>query len=449
MKSLVIRVKKTSKYRILTGILFLCIFARYVFMAPIPRIAISGMVIAIACVATPKQLLALMISGIPFFSVIHNTILYLGCSVVYLVRFYRDVQIDAVAIVLVLFLWVWELLHGLFFTFSFMKYLNFIAPYSLLIIVMSVQEERLDYPYFVRYMTKCMVLMCAVYLAQILFTNGFSIEALLANMQRLGMNESYASVEGGVLNPNTLGFMCLFCSIGILQMYTLSQCRVEDIISMAFLLVMGIFTMSRTYLVCLVITVGLWIVAQKGTWKSKVSRVLALMLLLIVLNILMRWLAPEVIERFVTRFRMEDGMSGRDSLFIDYMEYIFKNPIVLFFGVGVVDLEYKLSGVSHNVPHNGFQEVVVAWGVLGAMAFAGILIYVLLNSRRMNKRQSFLNAIPLIMILVKVQVGQLVTMPFNITMIAMAYISLCWYSDYSKSLRVPVRGQVRCGCSEY
>ena len=425
MRPLVIKVRRSRLFDVLTGLLFLSIFGRYVLRMPIPRIAISGFSIVMAFMITPEQLLALMLSGIPFFSVFHNSLLYIGCTFVYVVRFSRDIRFDTIVLPILL-LWIWELAHSVISPFSIIYYINFAAPYMFVMLILCMKKERLNYPYLVRYLSKCTLFMCVLYLSQIAWSSGFSIQAISMNMQRLGLNDDYASIEGGVLNPNTLGFVCLLSSIGVMQMYTWGQYRIGDLLIMICLLFFGALTMSRTYLVCGAITGVLWGMMQKGSWQRRVRNVLIFLLLLVAVLILMQGITPGLIDKYLGRFQTE---TGRENLFADYMEYLISDPMVTLFGIGVVNLPEKVLGISDSVPHNGLQELVVAWGVLGSIIFGVILLSMLLRSRQLNKKQTMLNALPFIVFFIKVQAGQLVTMPYNITMLAMSFISLCWSGE--------------------
>ena len=77
------------------------------------------------------------------------------------------------------------------------------------------------------------------------------------------------------------------------------------------------------------------------------------------------------------------------------------------------------------MPHNGIQEVVVAWGVPGLLFFIAMICVMVRRSREENTNQRLLNYLPFVVLLAKIQVGQMITSSYTLLAFALIYISLC------------------------
>ena len=89
------------------------------------------------------------------------------------------------------------------------------------------------------------------------------------------------------------------------------------------------------------------------------------------------------------------------------------SPDKLFFGIGIQDIAtkaYEITGVSTFVPHNGYQQLVVAWGIPGLLVMA-LFVYKLFKQAMRNKKIPALYYSPLVFLLVDILAGQFVTVP--------------------------------------
>ena len=123
---------------------------------------------------------------------------------------------------------------------------------------------------------------------------------------------------------------------------------------------------------------------------------------------------PDIIMNYIMRFSAEDVTNGRDFLFSFYNEFVFANPERLFFGIGMQDVAGKIQqmeNITVLVPHNGYQEIVVAWGIVGFILMASLMVGVILhaNKRSQNKKIVWMHYLPLLLLLVNILAGQFVT----------------------------------------
>ena len=199
-------------------------------------------------------------------------------------------------------------------------------------------------------------------------------------------------------------------------------------ILMCIMLVFAALGTSRTYLACLAMMILLLIIAEKGSMIKKLRLFAILFFALVVAAVTMAIVFPDTFEYFVNRFFVDDITTGRDTLFVDYHNFIVNNPIVMLFGIGLQDYGNRLIQyyeVSTNGPHNSLQEIIIAWGVFGLILFAVQLFSMCIVSKKKNPNQSLLNYIPLIIILFKGIAGQTLTSSYTMLALAFAYLSLC------------------------
>ena len=81
-----------------------------------------------------------------------------------------------------------------------------------------------------------------------------------------------------------------------------------------------------------------------------------------------------------------------------------------------------------NVCHNGTQEVLVCWGLPGLIMFVWYIVEMIKRKPKGLKR-GIVNYIPLVLLLVAAQAGQLLTSGNKLLAFGLVYISLCY--DFS------------------
>ena len=126
---------------------------------------------------------------------------------------------------------------------------------------------------------------------------------------------------------------------------------------------------------------------------------------------------------------MEDITTGRLGLMEIYHKFIVSNPRVAFFGVGLHDFMDKVLvkyQVATHVPHNGIQELIVAWGIPGVFLFGLLWLAMILRARTYHRKLTMLNFVPFLIILVKVQAGQMLDSTYTMIAFSYAYLSLAY-----------------------
>ena len=414
----------------LFALLWGAVFARYAMQMFVPRMLLLLIVSAIAFLGDRDEIIAICMCCIPLHTSFNYLYGLLICILVYAVKYPSDLKINLTTLP-VFCLWVWELIHCFDRQVTLRSIIAFCVPYLLCFFLMC-SKRKCDYGFIVRVFAVSTVALCVVLLGKLLVAVEFNIDVAFLNMHRLGLDseaiKDELKITGGEINPNTLGILCVLAMSGLLQTFENGEKKRRDVFWIICLLAFGLLTSSKTFLACLLILVILFVLAREGNTIKKVQTIFVLSVLIIGACILVNIVLPQVMETFLRRLLAEDISSGRINLFALYNEFLFSHPSVLFFGVGVQNFAEKLVmeySVAANVPHNGFQEVLIAWGIPGLALFLWFLVALVWRGKRIIQRQTILNYIPLIIILAKVQAGQMITSPYTMMAFSFAYLSLC------------------------
>ena len=93
------------------------IFARNIMGAPIPVIIILAIASFVALISDRNEIIALAISCIPTSTAFQYKYLMFAIIAIYLLKFGKDVK-NKTALILLVIMFIWELLHGIGYEFS-------------------------------------------------------------------------------------------------------------------------------------------------------------------------------------------------------------------------------------------------------------------------------------------------------------------------------------------
>jgi len=427
------KTKQNNRWRFysLLTVLLILVFVRYALRVNVPEIVLTVLAIIIACAGDRNEMIAVCMCCIPLYTSLQYYIV-VGCSIViYIVKYGRNLKIT-IAIIPILFFVLWELLHCFSEHFVVKSFIAVVVPYLMLCVVFF-SNDKTDYAFVIRMFAVTTAAVCMILLGRLLVGNGFNFRIAFLNMQRLGQSSIEADIgfSGGEINPNTLGILCVIAISGILQLVMSGKKKTGDIVLMMWLLICGALTTSRTYLACLAIMLVLFIIAGRKKIADKL-KVFAGVAFLVALAVAVLALAfPAVIETFVRRFNVEDVTSGRADLLVKYNRFIVSKPSILLFGIGLMGYSDKLAeyAVAGNVPHNGIQELIIAWGLPGLIMFLVLLLIFVWRGKQNGGKTSLVNYIPLLILLAKSQAGQMVTSSYTMLAFSLAYLSICHNFD--------------------
>ena len=364
---------------------------------------------------------------IPMHNAVDFYICIMACAVILVVKHYDQVRLGF-PVILVLVMILWEVLHCWFFAFSLMTLTTMLVPLIFIAVVLSIDLQDTNYAFIVRVMSFMACIMCFVVLMNVVIRAEGNLSQAVSNLRRFGMLSEEDTLLGGDINPNSLGIINVLCMTGLLQLRTVGQKKKYDFFLIFILLLFGVLTLSRTFLVCLLFMFILVLIGQKKDWK-RILRILAgAGAVCLVMILVTNWIFPEVISDFIKRFQVEDITTGRDSIMTQYHDYFVSHPVVMFFGVGMSDYAEKVVNIyqiSTHTPHNSIQEIIAAWGVPGLLMIALLVFLLIYESNRYGRRKFILNYAPLLIILLKSMAGQLLTSTYSMLALVLAFLSLC------------------------
>lgn len=425
---MIIRLKKDTHLRfyVLLTALILLLFLRYALQIDIPRIVLTLTIAITAFLGTRNEILAIAMCCIPLHEAVDVFYSVVACAAAYVVKNPKRIHIGP-SVILLFGMVVWELLHSFSSGFSIMGFLVKIIPLIFVYVILYVDISDIDYGFAARIMAVIVVVMCITLLGNLYVNSNYNLAEAISGLRRLGIVSEEEILIGGAINPNALGIISVLGLTSLFQLRIVGENKKSDMVLMIVLLIFGVLTSSRTFLVCLLLMAVLLILGQKGTLAKKMQFIIALLLISVMVLILLNRIFPDLMEYYIGRFSMDDITTGRLDLMQVYHKFITENPRVMFFGIGLQDYSDQLKEmyrIASNIPHNSIQEIIIAWGIPGLMMVIALIAAMIMKSRKYCPRHTLLNGIPLLIILAKSMAGQLLTSPYTILTLAFAYLSL-------------------------
>lgn len=418
-------------------LLLVAVFVRYVIGISFSQWILLAIFSIMVLLGERDEIILSALCVIPMYTCFNYVWAIAICIGVYTLKYVLQMRAQ-LSFVWILLIWMWEFLHCFKGDYSIQNGIKFLFPYIFIILLYGSNLSKIKYSFIVRMLAFCTIFMCIVTLSIQLKNSNFNFWEAWQRMGRLGQHSGNLASSGAYFNPNMLGFLCVFSSVGLLQMMSIKKGQLRDIVMGVVLLIFGTMTLSRTFLLCCALMFLCLIYASKRRFQSTMTAVAWIgVIVVILLNIF-----PTVIADVMDRWLVKDISSGRAELFLQYSELLLDSPRIFFFGTGLENyfsaVESILGPYYVNVSHNGIQEILLIWGFPGLVMFIIFIIMMIKNSRKINLHQSVLNYIPLVLLLFKVQFGQLITSYYTIIMFIMSYVCLCY--DFSVH-KEPVIGE--------
>ncbi len=161
----------------------------------------------------------------------------------------------------------------------------------------------------------------------------------------------------------------------------------------ALLVPLGLLTYSKSYFLCIVLFVImliLFVLFPKHKCWALVSLIGIGVAVWLVINGRI-----EAINMILARFAQGNLTTGRTALNQVYLQYIYDNTKVLFFGDGIS--ADRFSGVSNNV-HCLYIEILYKLGIIGTGLYCGTLVATLSKTKKQVERH-FVNYLPLVFLM--------------------------------------------------
>lgn len=333
------------------------------------------------------------------------------CILVLVIKYFNRIKPNGI-LIFGLGLMVWELLH---FGIGSPSLLEFARGFAELILIMVVVCLPSKHKSSVKDLTRVLAISSTVAFTILLIMTvrgrDSSIFELMKKGFRFGVSEITEETFTFNYNANALGFMCNLAIAGLLINIYKKQANLIDYFMIAFLIFIGLLTVSRTFLLCLVITMFLYLILQKINITKKVLILLVLVVVILLALLIIIKFFPDIIDNYTDRFGEEDVTGGRSFLLGFYNDLILSSASNIFFGIGIQDIAEKaleMTGVDTFVPHNGYQQLVVAWGVPGLILMV-LFVYSIIKRAKEKRKIPLIYYLPLFLLLINILAGQFVT----------------------------------------
>lgn len=177
-------------------------------------------------------------------------------------------------------------------------------------------------------------------------------------------------------NANNIAY---YCSIAVASTLLLILTKnINSFVGMIILLltvIIGFFTISRTYILVITFTIIYSIFCSLKINKNSIRSIFLLIIMLIASVCIVMYVFPDIVDIFKGRFSSADIYGGRDSIIDMYLTFMYNNIYYFLFGTGVFDM-MSITGYEH-LPHSGLLQIFVAYGVVGMVVTLICFIYFL------------------------------------------------------------------------
>lgn len=351
-----------------------------------------------------------------------NYVMLIAC-VMYILRFRRSTKINEIHAI-VLLLCIYELLHAFIPDFSFSEYSRYLFSFIYIALILGeykiqslLKNEKI--------VLRSFVFMDAYFMFEVLLVTikYLSFSALVSSGFRFGTLEDYVVGKPTLFdNENMVGLFALV-GVGILLVLLINgeKKKIQNILLIIYFSFFGLLTTSKTFIICLIFMVILFIlyIYRLSFFKALGITVVTVTGVVYAINTV---LSNEV-QRVILRFQAADLSTGRNDLLKEYNRYIFSDWKRVTFGIGLQNVVEK-SGV-HNSPHNATQELLLCWGIIGVVAMLVLTVIVLKNLRyRFTKKPALFYYILPIVFVVYIQTIQFIRLPAIFGLVIVLYASM-------------------------
>ena len=420
----------SKKFWLLMSVFYLLFVIRNLIGLSFPVEIFLILVTLMACLFDEEEIVALVVSFIPLYPAFQNKIAILLCLAVLIIKCYRQIKILPFTLAGVLLI-LWEFFHHNIGTFSFVEGFASFAELIFVMVLACIQRKKTTNMVALSRVYGITCIVCFV----ILLANTFQVThmnffQLLGSGYRLGELKALESLGYQFsYNPNGLGFICNL-GIGILLLnFYHKKGNLLDALMIVVMLFIGTLTVSRTFLILFALTVILFIMLQNVDFFKRLRSIFLLFVALGMVLLLIYALFPNIFLNYLERFMVEDVTNGRSYLSDFYNSFIFSSFDRLFFGVGMQDIVGKMrlfENIDILCPHNGYQEIVVAWGIPGLILMGIFMSGIVMSAmkKRATKKIEWTHFMVLLLLLVNIIAGQFFTSSFRMISLVLVYESV-------------------------
>jgi O-antigen ligase len=223
-------------------------------------------------------------------------------------------------------------------------------------------------------------------------------------------------------NQNNIAYYCvlaLSCMLILIYKYKANKIAYYFLLSIP--VIFGLLTVSRSFILVAAFILILYMVFMIKKSKKNIFHLIYLFAFLLLGYFLALTKYPDLFQNIFNRFQSQDVLGGRGELFAVYNHYLFSHLDAFLVGTGLFPMVSTVN--AGNVPHNGFQQVLVAYGIIGLCAFL-FLLYLILKNAINKQKVDLVFYLPFIAMIVFIQTLQLLD-PYELMMpIIIAFCSI-------------------------
>lgn len=281
---------------------------------------------------------------------------------------------------------------------NFALHFGLLAIAMLFIYILSLYSRKLDFLLCFRIFTFALVIAGVMSLT-------YFVSPYLQSYFILSYAGSFARFMALFIHTNVLAMSCEL----IIAIYTAliikKKIKKLDVLFFLIISIYGILTFSKAFLLifCALLLI-LFIYALKTKWKTTLAITGIVVAGLAIIIAIKPTYFLTMIDRFFGELTKKSSFTeiintlttGRYNLWVEYVNFLFSNPLSLFFGkgLGASVLPGKLS------PHNMFIAMIYELGLVGTTLFISIaILFTISNFKSKNIKFSFTIFIPVAVVL--------------------------------------------------
>lgn len=235
----------------------------------------------------------------------------------------------------------------------------------------------------------------------------------------MGFGED-SSTTHFVANANNLAYFSIVLIallISLKKQIFSSNIIFLTLLTIAFLA--GLLSRSRTWIMLMSVLIMVEFVSRKG--KAKLKFLFSCIVIALVAFYFFSDFISSAIDGFLVRLELDNisTAGNRTVLMKEYFDYMLRHVEYMFTGTGAI--YYKEITRCSNSCHNAFQQVYIAYGILGCVFFMSTIIKSLADH---HVSSNSINYLPFMVALLFIQSIQLLN-PFHL-MIPLAVSSLAY-----------------------
>ena len=375
-----------------------------------------------------KNIISVIVFFIPFYNGLPGNWILLMAILFFIIK--EDFSISMKKILLPLLVLFSELAHTFLYNstvyvlMDIIKYLTFITIISFIVFDNKI---KINYKKTLRLFTIGVILMCFI----ILFTTFeyYSIDTIFSGNFRFGDLTFENNIQSMILsnNQNNIGYYCMLSIVILLILnYVESNKTIINWISISVLFFFGLLTMSRAFILTSISAIILFYLFSIRGVKSSFKNIFIVVLFVIVGFMIANYFLPDMIEGLFERLSEADGFGGRSGIYEKYNIFLKSNLLYMLLGTGLLGIN-EVSKIS-SVPHNGLQQILVSYGIVGFFVFCIYIFLFIKSGNIMKKRIPIIGYMPLAYMLIYTQSIQLINpyelmLPFIVTWMSIRIFS--------------------------